>query len=154
MLPVLIALLLQSTTISGSLVAPIGMTPPSSAEVVLLPAPYDQMFIAEAQQLIDDYWNRYKFEFAADKQLFLKVPPVAYKEALEITLLRMRGDPKINTGNFVRTASAGRFEFRGVAPGEYKIIAIGSMRNIDYVWTESLQVTKTPVVLQLKNRIP
>jgi hypothetical protein len=154
MLPVLLAVLLQSTTISGSLLAPIGMAPPASAEIVLLPDPYAQMFIAEAQQLIDDYWQMYKPEFAADKQLFLKVPPVAYKNALEIVLLRMRGDPKINTSNYVRTASAGRFEVRGVPPGEYKIIAMGSLRNIDYVWTESLEVKAGAVVVQLKNHIP
>jgi hypothetical protein len=153
MLPVLLALL-QATTISGSLVTPLGMAPPASAEVVLLPAPYGQMFIAEAQQVIDEYWHRYKPEFAADKQLFFKVPPVAYKEALEIVTLRMRGDPKLNTSNLIKTATGGRFEFRGVAPGEYKIIVIGSMRNTEYVWTESLQVAATPVVVQLKNRIP
>jgi hypothetical protein len=154
MLPVLLALLLQSTTISGSLVTPVGMAPPASAEVVLLPAPYGEMFIAETQQLIDDFWHRYKADFAADKQLFFKVPPAAYKEALEVVTLRMRGDPKINTSNYLRTASAGRFEFRGVPPGDYKIIAMGSIRNTDYVWTESFQVTTTPVVIQLKNRIP
>jgi hypothetical protein len=112
------------------------------------------MFIAEAQQVIDEYWHRYKVDFAADKQLFFKVPPVAYKEALEIVTLRMRGDPKLNTSNLIKTAAGGRFEFRGVAPGEYKIIVIGSMRNTEYVWTESLQVAATPVVVQLKNRIP
>src|SRR5688572_28823050 len=103
MLPVLLALLLQSTTISGSLVTPIGTAPPASAEVVLFPAPYDQMFIAEAQQIIDDIWHTEKFTFSTNKELFLKVPPYAHSEAMEIVMLRMRGDPKINTSNLVRT---------------------------------------------------
>jgi hypothetical protein len=150
MLTVLLALLLQTTTtISGNLVPPPGMPPPESAEVVLLPAQYAQMFNAEAQQRIDDYWEAYKREFAANKELFFKVQPVAYREALDIVLVRMN-----NRANFVRKVSGGRFEFRGVAPGEYKIVALGSIRNTDYVWTESFQVAATPVALLVKTRVP
>ena len=153
MLPVLLALLLQATTttttVSGTLMPPPGMAAPASAEVVLLPAPYAQMFNAEAQERIDDYWEEYKREFAANKELFFKVHPVAYREALDVVMSRMT-----NRSSLVRNAVSGQFEFRGVAPGEYKIVAVGSIRNTEYVWTESLQVKAMPMVLQLKNRVP
>jgi hypothetical protein len=154
MLPVLFVLLLQSTTISGNLSAPAGMASPDSARVVLLPAEYALMFNAEAQRRIDRFWDNYKPDFAANKQLFFKVPPIAFDEALEIVVLRMRGDPKINVSNMIRTATGGRFEFHGVPPGEYKIVALATIKDTEYAWTESFQVAKTPLVLQMKNRVP
>ena len=154
MLPVLLALLVQSSTISGTLIAPQGMTAPGSAQVVLLPSEYAQMFNAEAQQLIDDYWSQYKPEFAANKELFFKVHPVAYREALDFVIPRMLRDTKINGSNLIRTAAAGRFEFRGIPPGDYKIIATGSIRGTDYVWSESVHVTSATLIVQMKNRVP
>ena len=156
MLPVLLALLLQSTTstasttISGTLLPPQGLPAPDSAQVVLLPSEYAQMFNAEAQRRIDEYWETYKREFAANKELFFKVPPVAYREALDRVIPRIKANPS----SLIKTAAGGRFEFRGVPPGEYKIVAIGSIRNTDYVWTESVNVTTAPVSIVMKSHVP
>ena len=151
---VLMALLLQSTSISGSLEMPPGMTPPPTAQVVLLPVDYARIFNAEAQQRLDNYWEDFKPEFARQKELFLQVMPLAYGAALEITLFRMRSDSKLNISNLIKNAPGGRFEFRGVAPGEYKLVATASILGKNYVWTEALQVESTPLVIQMHTRVP
>lgn len=150
----LLAILLQSTTISGGLAAPAGMPAPAAAQIVLLPLEYEKLYNAEVQQRLDDYWETYKPQFARQKELFFQVIPVAHKNALELVVSRMRRDNKINSSSLIKTASNGEFEFRGVLPGEYKLVAIGSIRGKDYVWMETLQVTSTPVFIQMKNRVP
>jgi hypothetical protein len=154
MLPVLLALLMQSFTISGTLVSPQGSPAAGSAQVVLLPSEYAQMFNAEAQRRVDNYWNSYKREFAEKKESFSLAFAVAYQEALEVVLARMRISGKVDSGSLIRSASSGRFEFRGVPPGEYKIVATGSIQSTTYVWTESLHVTSAPIFLQMKTRVP
>jgi hypothetical protein len=154
MLPVLLALLLQGSTISGNLISPQGSATPESAQVALLPSEYAKMFNAEAQRRIDRYWDMYKPTFAENKQEFSKAFALAYQEALDIVLSRMRSDGKTNSGNLIRTATGGHFEFRGVPPGEYKIVAKGPIQGTDYVWTESLQVTPGTMFLQMKTRVP
>jgi hypothetical protein len=154
MLPVLIALLLQSSTINGNLISPQGSAAPESAQVVLLPSEYAKIFNADAQRRIDRYWDTYKPEFAANKESFSRAFAVAYQEALEITLSHMRSDGKANSGNVIRSANGGHFEFRAVPPGDYKIVATGSIQAMTYVWTESLQVTSGTIFLQMKNRVP
>src|SRR5262245_57929818 len=144
---VLMVLLLQSTSITGGLEMPIGMTPPPTAQVVLLPLEYAKIFNAEAQQRLDDYWENFKPEFARQKELFLQVMPLAYTAALETTLSRMRRDSKINSSTLIKNALSGQFEFRGVPPGEYKLVATASLRGKDYVWTEALQVQSAPLVI-------
>jgi hypothetical protein len=154
MLPVLLALLVQSSTISGALISPQGSATPASAQVVLLPSEYAQMFNAEAQLRVDQYWNSYKREFAEKKESFSLAFAAAYQEALEIVLARMRNSGKVDSGSLIRSASGGRFEFRGVPPGDYKIVATGSVQSTTYVWTESLRVTSAPIFLQMKTRVP
>ena len=154
MLSVLLALLVQSSTISGTLVSPQGSAVPGSAQVVLLPSEYAQMFNAEAQRRVDDYWTMYKREFAEKKESFSLAFAFAYQEALEVVLARMRNSGKVDNRNLVRSATAGRFEFRGVPPGDYKVVATGSIQNTTYVWTESVQVTSFPIFLQMKTRVP
>jgi len=154
MLSAFLALLIQSATITGSLAAPEGMAPPASAQVVLLPSQYANVFNAEAQRRIDNYWEIYKPQFAEQKELFRQVFPVSYRDALDTTLLRMRRDSKVDSGSLIRTVTAGHFEFRGVPPGDYKIVASGSIQNKDYFWTEALHVGTAPIFLQMKNRVP
>ena len=146
------ALLLQTATITGGLEMPAGVTAPPTAQVVLLPLEYAKLFNAEAQRRIDDYWENFKPEFARQKELFYQIMPLAYGAALETTLSRMRLDS--STSNLIRSAPRGQFEFRGVPPGEYKLVATASIRGRDYVWTETLQLQSAPLFIQMKTRVP
>lgn len=133
---------------------PKGMTPPASAQVALLPLEYGKVFNAEVQIRLDNYWEDYKPAFARQKELFFQVMPRAYKAGLDVTLSRMRRDSKFNSANLIKNVSQGQFEFRGIAPGEYKLVATASIQGNDYVWTETLQVASTPIFIQMKNRVP
>jgi hypothetical protein len=154
MLPVLIALLLQTASISGEVVAPKGMAAPGSAQVVLLPEEYAQMFNAEAQKRIDDYWDIYKPQFVQRKEDFTIAYANAYREALDLITLRMQAQGKVNTTNIIRNAQAGRFEFRGLQPGLYKLIATSNIGGTVYVWTESVNLKSTSVVVLMKQYVP
>ena len=154
MFAVMMGLLLQSATISGGLDVPPGMQPPATARVVLLPLEYAKLFNAQTQIRLDNFWEDFKPQFVRQKELFIQFMPIAYSSALEAVLSQMRRDSKVNMANLVKTAPQGQFEFRGVAPGEYKLVATASLRGIDYVWTETLQVESAPIFLQMKTHVP
>jgi hypothetical protein len=149
-----LTLLLQTTSLTGGLEVPAGAPPPATAQVVLLPLQYAKVFNAEAQVQLDNYWENFKPEFARKKELFYQVMPLAYGRALEIAMLQMRQDTRIRSSNLIKSASGGRFEFREIPPGEYKLVATASIRGVDYVWTETLQVESKPLFIQMKTRVP
>lgn len=153
---VVLALLLQSTSITGSLEAPVGMSPPPTARVVLLPVEYAKLFNAETQKRIDDSWEHFKESGLArtNREMFIQLMPIAYGNALELVVAQMRRDSKINLGSLMKTAPQGQFEFRGIPSGEYKLVATGSIRGLDYVWTETIQVESSPLFVQMKTHVP
>jgi hypothetical protein len=153
---VLLAVLLQSASISGSITMPPGTAPPPAARAVLLPFEYANIFNAQAQIRLDNYWEDFKSSGMAQrrKELFIQFMPLAYSSALEVALSQMRLNSKINASNLIKTASEGQFEFRGVPPGEYKLIVTANLKGADYVWMETLQVESAPIVVHIKNRVP
>jgi hypothetical protein len=156
MLAVVLTLILQSTSIKGSVEPPIGMSPPSTARVVLLPLEYAKIFNAETQIRIDNYWELFKRTGLAktDREQFIQYMPIAYGSSLENTVAQMRRDSKINLSALIRTAPQGKFEFNNISPGEYKLVATASLSGVDYVWTETIQVQSTPLLVQMKTRVP
>ena len=156
MFTVMLTLILQSTTIKGSVEVPRGMAAPSAARVVLLPLEYAKIFNAEVQIRLDNYWEAFKASGLAktDREQFIQFMPIAYGSALENAVAQMRRDSKINLSNLIRTAPQGQFEFNNISPGEYKLVATASLRGVDYVWTETIQVQSTPLSLQMKTRVP
>ena len=153
---VLLAILLQSASVSGSITMPPGTTPPATARAALLPFEYANVFNAQAQIRLDNYWEDFKASGMAkrNKELFIQFMPVAYNSALEVALTQMRRDTRINSANLIRTASQGQFEFRSVPPGEYKLIVTANLKGTEYVWMETLQVQSAPLVVQIKNHVP
>lgn len=153
---VVLALLLQSASITGGLEAPVGMAPPPTARVVLLPVEYARLFNADTQKRIDDFWESFKESGMArnNREMFIQFMPIAYGSALENVVAQMRRDKKLNIASLIKTAPQGQFEFRGVTPGEYKLVATASLRGMDYVWTETVQVDSKPVVIQMKTHVP
>ena len=156
MFAVMLALLLQSTSVKGTLEAPLGMPPPATARVVLLPVEYARHFNRDAQIRIDNYWEDFKNSGLArrTKELFIQYVPIIFESVLENVISEMRRDRNITAANLIKTAPQGQFEFTNVAPGEYKLIATGSLRGDDYVWTETIQVESTRLVVVMKTRVP
>jgi hypothetical protein len=157
MILALLLLVLQSTTqptmLSGSLVLPPGAGPIGTAQVVALPEAYAQAFNAEAQQRIDRYWETFKPEFAERKEMFSQVTPLAYRDALDAVMLRMRRDTKLDPGQLIRSAPGGTFELR-LPAGDYKLVATAMAGGVQYVWTESIRASGNALFLQMKNRVP
>jgi hypothetical protein len=149
-----LSLVLRAVTVTGGLVMPPGGGSVGVAQVVLLPREYALAFNAEAQQRIDRYWEIYKPEFVQRKELFLQVAPMAYKDALDAVVLRLRRERGTDASRWIQSAPGGQFEFRGVPAGEYKLVAIAVLGGAQHVWTESLVVGATPLFLSLKNRVP
>jgi hypothetical protein len=152
----LLAIFLQSASISGSVAPPQGMAPPPMARAILLPLPYANLFNAEAQERIDNYWEAFKNAGMAQRQKeqFTQFMVHAYGTALENVVSQMQRDGKVNTAALMKNAPLGQFDFRGVPHGEYKLIVTANLKGTDYVWTETLQVESAPIVLILKNRLP
>jgi hypothetical protein len=102
------------------------------------------------------YWERYKPAFAQNKEFFIEISRRAQIEALDYVVARMRRDPSSNVGDYVKEAGAdGKFEFKSVPFGEYKVLAIGKAQNLDLVWQESVDVrTAIPQFLELKKPLP
>ena len=153
---VLLAILLQSTSITASVTLPQGATLPPSARAVLLPQQYANLFNAAVQERIDNYWEAFKNAGLAQsqKEQFTLYMAIAYTSALDATVADMRRDSKVSIGSLIRNVSQGQFDFRSVPPGEYKLVVTANLRGTDYVWTESLRVDTFPIVLLMKNRVP
>lgn len=156
MFAALLVLLLQSTSVKGTLEVPPGGTPPPTARVVLLPLQYARQFNADAQIRIDNYWESFKGAGLArrNKELFIQYMPIIYESVLETVVAEMRRDSKVNFASLVKTAPQGHFEFTNVPPGEYKLVATAAIRGEDFVWTETIQVESTGLVVQMKTRVP
>ena len=89
-----------------------------------------------------------------NKELFIQYMPIIYESVLETVVAEMRRDGKLNMSNLVKTAPQGHFEFTNVPPGEYKLVATAAIRGEDFVWTETIQVESTGLVVQMKTRVP
>ncbi len=147
----------QETGIVAGIVVP----PPSQqisapVQVILLPAEYRDLWNSELQKRLDVYWEQYKPAFARRKEFFFQVSHQAHRETTNYVVTRMRRDPASNFSNYLKdTSPDGRFEFRNVPYGEYKILAVGTIGNQDVIWQDSLEVrSPIPQFLELKTRIP
>jgi len=126
------------------------------AQVVLLPPEYLEMWNTDVQERLDNYWERYKPTFIQQKELFAEVEKMAYRDAFEHIVALMRRDNRTRSADLVRASTAdGRFEFKNVPPGRYKILALGRAGNQEMVWADSVDLGgAVPLYVQLKKTIP
>ncbi len=142
--------------IAGNIVAPEKMTISQPIQVVLLNPQYAALWNTKLQEQLDAYWERYKPAFVQNKDLFFEVSRMAYDDSLRFVLARMTRDLGPNLKNY-REASTpdGKFEFKNLPLGDYKIVAYGRVGDQQYIWQESIEVTGSlPQFLQLKKRVP
>src|SRR5207253_5181446 len=142
--------------IAGTVVLPASQKISGPVQVVLLSPRYSDLWSSDLQKRLDVYWERYKPAFARRKEFFFEVSKQAHKEATNYVITRMRRDPSNNFSNYLKDASPdGRFEFRNVPYGEYKILAVGTVGNQDMIWQDSLEVRgPIPQFVELKKHIP
>jgi|GEM_PF-1524975 len=146
----------QEGAISGRLVPPGNLVISKPILVVALSSEYTEIWNGDVQLRLDTYWESYKPTFAKDKQLFVEVAQMAYRDALRNIIALMRRDGRLNAANFARESTPdGRFEFRNLPFGEYKIVAAGAVGDREFVWQEVVEVNSAaPRYVQLKKHIP
>ena len=122
-------------------------------QVILFPPDYSDLWESEVQKRLDGYWERYKPAFIQKKEFFAEVSLMAYREATQFVLTRMRREIPAKLADLVQNASPeGRFEFKGFPLGTYKVVALGRIDGQDVLWQESVDLNSSiPQFLQLKN---
>lgn len=138
------------------------VTPPDKlmisrpVQVVLLSPQYANLWSGDVQRRLDVYWERYKPAFAEKKEFFYEVSEMAYRDAIQYIIGRMRRDLRSDISGFVQDSSPeGRFEFKNVPFGEYKIVAVGKIGGQEFIWQEAFDIhSSVPQFLELKKRIP
>jgi hypothetical protein len=142
-------------TIAGSIDVPEGTPLLEPLKVILLPARYADLWNGEVQRRLDASWERFKPAFAEKKEYFLEVSRTAYLDTIQFVLARMRRDSPDAAAERIQSSPDGRFEFKNVPIGQYKVVAFGKVGPREFIWQESIEVNNSvPQFLQLKKRIP
>ncbi len=158
MLQILLLLLQQTTIITGTVVAPPQQQVSHPVQVILLSPHYLDLWNGEVQKRLDLYWQQYLPTFRDRKELFAEFSKQAHRDATNYVVTRMRRDAsnKVSVSDYVMETSVdGKFEFKNVPFGEYKVLAFGRIGNQDVIWQEFIDVRSTiPHFLELKKRVP
>jgi hypothetical protein len=153
LLPLLLSavLALPTGTIKGSIAPPETVKITRPVQVVVFSGSYVNLYLAEVQKRVDNYWEEYRQLFIQDKQAFLHFRERAQVQALEVTLNRMRFDDPDNVAKFVHSTTNDNFEFHAVPQGECKIVALVTIGPEDFVWSDSVILKdETPAFVLLK----
>jgi hypothetical protein len=125
-------------------------------QVILLSPEYVDLWVGEVQKRLDRYWQQFQPTFRHSKETFLEMSRRAYQEATQHVLTRMRreGASKIPE-SLMQTSGDGKFEFKNIPFGEYKVLAFGKVGDQDVIWHEFIDVrSAVPHFLELKKRVP
>src|SRR5438093_7970649 len=146
----------QTGIITGAVVAPAQQEISGSVQVILLAPRYMDLWNTEVQKRLDLYWQQYQPTFRNRKEFFSEFSKQAHKDATSYVLTRMRRDPSSKLSEYlIETSADGKFEFKNLPFGEYKILALGKIGNQDVMWQEFVDVRSTiPHFLELKKRVP
>src|SRR5262249_40811958 len=147
---------LQTGIITGTVVAPPQQEISGSVQVILLGPQYTDLWNAEVQKRLDLYWQQYQPTFRNRKEFFSEFSKQAHRDATNYILTRMRRDRSGKLSEYLIESSAdGKFEFKNIPFGEYKILALGRIGNQDVMWQEFVDVRSTiPHFIELKKRVP
>ena len=139
----------QTGVVAGSVV------PPQPVHVILLGPDYVELWANEVQRRLDLYWQQYQAAFVTRKELFSQFSRQAHRDAANYVFTRMQIESPGKVSTYVMETSAdGKFEFKNLPFGEYKILAFAK-NNQELIWQESVDVrTPIPYFLELRKSIP
>jgi len=141
-------------TIEGHFVMPANVKFAKPAQIVVFPHDYVNVYMAELQKNLDDYWEDFKPGFIQDKQSFLLFRELSKRHAMEYTLNRMKRENPMYVSDLVVTTSANEFRFRNVPQGECEVVALVTIGNQEYVWSEALILREVPGTVTLQPTNP
>jgi hypothetical protein len=124
------------------------------AQVVVFPHDYVNVYMAELQKNLDDYWEEFKDLFIHDKQAFLLFRERAKHRAMDYTLDRMKRENPLYMPDLLMTTSASQFTFRHVPQGECEVVALVTIGNQESVWSETLILRDAPATVALQPTNP
>jgi hypothetical protein len=152
LLPLLLSavLALPTGTIKGSIAPPEKVKLTKPVQVVVFSGDYVNVYLADVQKRVDNYWEEYRLLFIQDKEAFLHFRERAQVQALEFTLNRMRFDDPDNISKFVHNTTNNTFEFHSVPQGECKIVALVTIGAEDFVWSDSVILKDETAFVVLK----
>jgi hypothetical protein len=146
----------QTGIITGTVVLPPQQEISEPVRVILLSPDYADLWVNEVQKRLDRYWQQFQPAFRYRKESFTELSRQAHKEATNYVLNRMQRDASSNISEYLmQTSTDGKFEFKNIPFGEYKVLAIGKIGNQDVMWHEVIDVRSAiPHFLELKKRVP
>jgi hypothetical protein len=146
----------QTGIIAGAVIPPPEHRISEPLQVILLSSRYTNVWNTDVQKRLDAYWEIYKNALKSRRDLFSEVSKQAQWEATTYVLMRMRGDSSHNLSDYLQeTSSDGKFEFKKVPFGEYKILAVGKLGSEEVMWQEFVDVrSQIPQFLELNKRVP
>jgi hypothetical protein len=131
-------LALPTGTIKGSLAPPNNVRIAKPIQVVVFSGNYVNLYLAEVQMRVDNYWEEFRRLFIQDKEAFIHFRERAQAQAMESTIDRMRFDDPNNFAKFVHNTTDNTFEFHAVPQGECKIVALVTIGGEDFIWSDSV----------------
>src|SRR5215813_2733600 len=144
----------QTGIITGSVVLPPQQEISEPVQVILLPPDYADLWVNEVQKRLDRYWQQFQPAFKYRKESFTELSKQAHREATNYVLTRMQRDSNISR-YLMQTSTDGKFEFKNIPFGEYKVLALGKIGNQEVIWHEFIDVrSDIPHFLELKKRVP
>jgi len=148
-------LALPTGTIEGSISPTEKFQPSKPIQVAVFSGDYLTLYLSEAQQRIDNYWENYRGLFIENKEAFLVFRDRAQRQAMESTLNQMRRDDPLQYSHFSQTITGNTFAFREVPQGECKVVALITVGNQEFVWSQSVILAeKSPAFVTLKPTNP
>ena len=146
----------QTGIITGTVVLPSQQEISEPLQVILLSPAYAEIWVNEVQKRLDRYWQQFQPAFKYRKESFTELSKQAHREATNYVLTRMQRDPSSNISRYLmQTSTDGKFEFKNIPFGEYKVLALGKIGNQEVIWHEFIDVrSDIPHFLELKKRVP
>src|SRR5882672_2583113 len=157
LLPFLLSavLALPTGTIEGSISPPDKVRITKPVRVVVFSGKYVNLYLAEVQKRVDNYWEEYRLAFIQDKDAFLLFRDRAQVQAMEFTLNRMRVDDPLLVANLVHSTTNNTFVFHSVPQGECKIVALVTIGSQEFIWSDTVILTdEKPAFVALKPTNP
>jgi|SRR5712671_3584608 len=141
-------------TIAGSIAAPVNVRISKPVQVVVFSGDYVDLYLADVQKRLDNYWEDYKLAFIQDKQAFLLFRERALRQAMDSTLNLMRKEDPLGSVGLVQTTTNNSFQFRNVPLGECKVVALVTVGNQEFIWSESVILTSAGATVTIKPTSP
>jgi hypothetical protein len=138
-------------TVVGVVKVPDGARPVQAARILLLPPKYTEAWNKQVQTRLDNYWEIFKPDFAANKTRFLEYDRIAQVESFRYISSMMRRELGEAAANLTKETSAnGQFEFKNVPLGTYQLLVLATINGQDVIWSRTLDVqSEVPIFADL-----